>query len=73
MSIPDLHKARSLLIGGKWTSVISTEELEGGWIKLSVPGGLTINVRANSIEAVKYVDAAPVEMPKNFAFDLSRP
>ena len=68
--IPDIDKARSLLIGGKWTAIGAAVELEDGWIKLSVPGGLMVNVRAKSIEAVRYVDAAPVEMPANFAFDL---
>ena len=70
MLIPDLEKARSLLIGGKWTAIGSAVELEYGWIKLSVPSGLMVNVRAKSIEAVRYSDAAPVEMPANFAFDL---
>ena len=70
--IPDLEKARSLLIGGKWTAIGSAVELEYGWIKLSVPSGLMVNVRAKSIEAVRYSDAAPVEMPANFAFDLGR-
>ena len=70
--IPDLHKARSVLLGGKWTAIGSAVELEDGWVKLSVPGGLTVNARAKSIEAVRYVDAAPVEMPANFAFDLGR-
>ena len=72
MPIPDLQKARSVLLGGKWTAIGSAVELEEGWVKLSVPGGLTVNVRAKSIEAVRYVDAAPVEMPANFAFDLGR-
>ena len=70
--IPDLQKARSVLLGGKWTVIGSAVELEDGWVKLSVPGGLTVNVRAKSIEAFRYVDAAPVEMPANFAFDLGR-
>lgn len=70
--IPDIDKARSVLIGGKWTVIGSAVELEDGWIKLSVPGGLMVNVRAKSIEAVRYVDAAPIEMPANFAFDLGR-
>jgi len=70
--IPDLQKARSVLLGGKWTVIGSAVELEDGWIKLSVPSGLMVNVRATSIEAVRYVDAAPVEMQANFAFDLGR-
>ena len=70
--IPDLDRARSLLIGGKWTTVISAVELETGWIKLLIPGGLAVNVRTETIEAVKYVDVAPVEMPADFAFDLGR-
>ena len=72
MPIPDLQKARSVLIGGKWTAIGSAVELEEGWVKLSVPGGLTVNVRAKSIEAVRYVDAAPVEMPADYAYDLGR-
>ena len=72
MPIPDLQKARSLLIGGTWTAIQTAVELEDGWIKLSVPGGLMVNVRAKSIEAVRYVDAAPIEMPANFALDLGR-
>ena len=70
--IPDLQKARSVLLGGKWTAIGSAVELEDGWVKLSVPGGLTVNVRSKSIEAVRYVDAAPAEMPANYAFDLGR-
>lgn len=72
MAIPDIDKARSLLIGGKWTVIGSAVELDDGWIKLSVPGGLMVNVRAKSVEAVRYVDAAPVEMPADYAFDFSR-
>ena len=69
--IPDIDKARSLLIGGKWTSVISAEELETGWIKLLIPGGLAVNVRTGAIEAVKYLEAIEEQRP-DFAFDLGR-
>lgn len=69
--IPDLHKARSLLLGGKWTAINSAVELEDGWVKLSVPGGLTVNVRAKSIEAVRYLENQTQQKP-DFAFDLGR-
>ena len=69
--IPDIDKARSLLIGGKWTTVISAEELETGWIKLLIPGGLSVNVRTGAIEAVKYLEAIEERRP-DFAFDLGR-
>ena len=70
--IPDIDKARNLLIGGKWTSVISAEELETGWIKLLIPGGLSVNVRTGAIEAVKYLEAAEQQRRPDFAFDLGR-
>lgn len=70
--IPNLEKARSVLLGGKWTAIGSAVELEDGWVKLSVPGGLTVNVRARSIEAVRYVEHQPQQKPE-FAFDLGQP
>ena len=69
MPIPDIHRAQSILLGGKWTTILAAEESDDSWIRLQIPGGLAVNVRASAIEAVKYPNAVPQQRPE-FAFDL---
>ena len=69
-TIPDLDRASSLLIGGKWTAIASAAEQGDGWVTVQLGGHLLINVRSSSIDAVKFADVQPGRMQLDFAFDL---
>ena len=69
-AIPDLDRASSLLIGGKWTAIASAADQGDGWVKVQLFGSLSLNVRACSIEAVKFTDVQPGRKQLDFAFDL---
>ena len=61
-TIPDLDRASSLLIGGKWTAIASAADQGDGWVTVQLGGHLLINVRSSSIEAVKFADVQPGPM-----------
>ena len=69
-TIPDLDRASSLLIGGKWTAIASASDQGDGWVKVRLFGALSLNVRDSSIEAVKFADVQPGRKQLDFAFDL---
>ena len=69
-TIPDLDRASSLLIGGKWTAIASAAHQGDGWVKVRLFGALSLNVRDSSIEAVKFADVQPGRKQLDFAFDL---
>ena len=69
-TIPDLDRASSLLIGGKWTAIASAAEQGDGWVTVQLGGHLLINVRASSIEAVRFSDLPPRPPQVPMAFDL---
>ena len=69
-TIPDLDRASSLLIGGKWTAIASAADQGDGWVTVRLGGHLRINVRSSSIEAVMFTDVQPGRKQLDFAFDL---
>ena len=69
-TIPDLDRASSLLIGGKWTAIASAAEQGDGWVTVQLGGHLLINVRSSSIEAVRFSDLPPRPPQVPMAFDL---
>ena len=69
-TMPDLDRASSLLIGGKWTAITSAADQGDGWVTVKMSGFMALNVRASSIEAVRFFDLPrrPPQVP--MAFDL---
>ena len=55
--IPNLERSTAVMISGTWIVVTAAEpsSLEG-WISLSLPSYIKISVRADSIEALRYVE-----------------
>ena len=70
MTIPDLHRASSLLIGGRWTAISSAVDQGDGWVTVKLSGFMALNVRASSIEAVRFSDLPPRTPQVPMAFDL---
>lgn len=69
-TIPDLDRASSLLIGGKWTAIASVADQGDGWVTVKMSGFMALNVRASSIEAVRFSDLPPSPPQVPMAFDL---
>ena len=69
-TIPDLDRASSLLIGGKWTAIASAADQGDGWVTVKMSGFMALNVRASSIEAVRFSDLPPRPPQVPMAFDL---
>ena len=69
-TIPDLDRASSLLIGGKWTAIASAADQGDGWVTVKLSGFMALNVRASSIEAVRFSVLPPSPPQVPMAFDL---
>ena len=69
-TMPDLDRASSLLIGGKWTAITSAADQGDGWVTVKMSGFMALNVRASSIEAVRFFELPPRPPQVPMAFDL---
>ena len=69
-AIPDLDRASSLLIGGRWTLISSATDQGDGWATVKLSGFMALNVRASRIEAVRFSDLPPSPPQVPMAFDL---
>ena len=66
MEIPDIDKAQAVLIGGVWTVIKKATPAENGWTLLELPSYVRINVRTDSIAAIRFTQLPKkVEVPSH--------
>ena len=56
MGIPNIDKAQAVMIGGVWTVIKKASVADNGWTLLELPSYVRINVRTDSIAAIRFTE-----------------